>query len=70
MKDDFERSLRAGLSAALERMDLVTRDEFEVQRIVLLRTRERLQALEARVAELERQVGIGRPGEEGGPSAS
>ena len=65
MKDDFERNLRAGLSAALERMDLVTRDEFEVQHRVLLRTREQLQALEARVAGLERQAGIGAPGGEG-----
>ncbi len=64
LKEDFERNLRAGLSAALERMDLVTREEFEVQRAVLLRTRERLEALEGRVAELERAAGLTPPGEE------
>jgi BMFP domain-containing protein YqiC len=41
-------------------MDLVTREEFDVQSAVLVRTREKLQRLEARVAELERQAGPGK----------
>ena len=53
LQDDFERNLRAALEAALRRMNLVSRDEFEVQQAVLARTREKLQALERRVAALE-----------------
>jgi len=41
------------LLASLQRLDLVPREEFELQEQVLLRTREKLEALEARVAELE-----------------
>jgi BMFP domain-containing protein YqiC len=57
LKQDIERNLRATLEAALSRMDLVTREEFDVQSAVLARTRERLQKLEAQVAELEKQAG-------------
>lgn len=53
LRGDVEHNLRSGLEAALGRLDLVTREEFEVQRAVLQRTRERLEALEKRVAELE-----------------
>jgi BMFP domain-containing protein YqiC len=49
LTDNFRDTLRAGL----RRLDLVTRDEFDVQRCVLLRTREKVEALEARVAQLE-----------------
>jgi BMFP domain-containing protein YqiC len=52
---DLERNLKAALSAFFSRLDLVTREEFDVQREVLLRTREKLEQLEAKVAELERQ---------------
>jgi BMFP domain-containing protein YqiC len=41
------------LKASLSRLDLVTREEFEVQEAVLARTREKLEALEARLKELE-----------------
>ena len=51
---DLEKNLRALLGGFLSRLDLVTREEFDVQRQVLLRTREKLAQLEARVAELER----------------
>src|SRR5688572_12876655 len=51
---DLEKNLRALLSGFFSRLDLVTREEFDVQRQVLLRTREKLAQLEARVAELER----------------
>ncbi len=53
MRDDLERNFRAMLDSAFERMDLVTREEFDVQRKVLERTRQKLTALEARVAALE-----------------
>lgn len=52
--EDMEKNLKAGLSAALAKLDLVTREEFEIQSAVLQRTRERLVALEQRVAQLER----------------
>lgn len=53
MRDDLERNFRAMLDSAFERMDLVTREEFDVQRKVLERTRQKLTALEAQVAALE-----------------
>lgn len=52
---DLERNVRAVLSSVFSRLDLVTREEFDVQREVLLRTRERLNELERKVAELERR---------------
>ena len=57
MRDDLERNFRALLDSAFERMELVTREEFDVQRKVLERTREKLAALEAKVAELEGPAG-------------
>ena len=52
-KDDLAKSIRATLQANLERLNLVTREEFDVQRLVLLRTREKLETLEKLVAKLE-----------------
>jgi len=54
MRDDLESNFRAVLRASLAKLDLVTRDEFEVQEAVLERTREKLEALEERLAELEK----------------
>jgi ubiquinone biosynthesis accessory factor UbiK len=54
---DIERNLRAMLSSLFARLDLVTRGEFDVQSAVLARTREKLSALEARLAELEKTAG-------------
>ena len=62
VRDDLRHNLNAAVSAALARMDLVTREEFDVQAAVLARTRAKLEALEAQVAELERadrEVGAG-----------
>ncbi|MCF6336946.1 MAG: accessory factor UbiK family protein [Gammaproteobacteria bacterium] len=56
MQQDMEKNLRAALQVALAKMELVTRDEFEVQSAVLQRSREKLAALEARVTELEKQL--------------
>jgi BMFP domain-containing protein YqiC len=50
---DVERNVRAMLQGGLQRLDLVPREEFEIQAQVLMRTREKLEALEARVTELE-----------------
>ena len=50
---EFEANLKATLQAGLAKLDLVTREEFEVQRAVLLRTREKLDALERTISELE-----------------
>ena len=51
--EELQASFRIALQAGLARLDLVTREEFDVQRAVLLRTREKLDALERHVAELE-----------------
>jgi hypothetical protein len=53
---DLEKNLRALLTGAFSRLDLVTREEFDVQREVLARTRAKLEELEAKLAELEKQV--------------
>ncbi len=50
---DIEKNLRAVMASLFAKLDLVTREEFDVQREVLARTREKLTQLEARVAELE-----------------
>ena len=50
---EIEKNMRAALAGVFARLDLVTREEFDVQREVLSRTRARLEALEARIAELE-----------------
>lgn len=53
LRDDLERNFRAVLQSGLARLDLVTRQEFDVQSAVLRRTRERLEQLERRLAALE-----------------
>lgn len=50
---DVERNIRALLSGAMARLDLVTREEFDAQARVLARTREKLESLEQRLAALE-----------------
>ena len=61
LQADIQRNLRAGMEAGLARLDLVTREEFDVQTAVLARTRAKLEALEARVAEMERWDPDGSP---------
>ena len=51
---DFEKNSRAMLASVFAKMDLVTREEFDVQTEVLKRTREKLTELEAKLAELEK----------------
>jgi BMFP domain-containing protein YqiC len=50
---DLEKNLRALMQSALGRLDLVTREEYDVQREVLTRTRAKLEELEAKLEELE-----------------
>ena len=52
-REDLDDILRASISAALSRMDLVTREEFDVQTAVLARTREKLETLISQLQELE-----------------
>ena len=51
-REELQQNFKSVLQAGLGKLDLVTREEFEVQRAVLLRTREKLDALEQRLAEL------------------
>ncbi len=55
-KDDMEKNVHALLQSALSKLDLVSREEFEVQKAVLAKTRSRLEDLEKKVAELEKQL--------------
>ena len=52
-REDLGANFRSVLQAGLGKLDLVTREEFDVQRCVLLRTREKLEALERQLAALE-----------------
>ena len=51
-REELQQTFKSALQSGLSRLDLVTREEFDVQRAVLLRTREKLDALEQRLAEL------------------
>jgi BMFP domain-containing protein YqiC len=53
LKDDLEKTFQAVLQGALGKLDLVTREEFEVQKMVLAKTRSKLEDLERRVSEME-----------------
>jgi len=59
---DIEKNMRAMLASLFSRLDLVTREEFDVQREVLSRTRQKLAELEAKIAELEKQANSSGPG--------
>ncbi|WP_438951241.1 accessory factor UbiK family protein [Porticoccus sp.] len=53
---EMQQKLRAAAQAAFDRLDLVTRDEFDAQQAVLKRSREKLEKLEQQLAELKVQV--------------
>ena len=61
---DLERNVKAMVSSAFTKIDLMPREEFDVQAKVLARTRERLEQLEQRVAELEAKLGERSPAQE------
>lgn len=54
MREDLESNFRGVLRSGLNKLDLVTREEFEVQEAVLARTRQKLEQLEAKLEELEK----------------
>jgi BMFP domain-containing protein YqiC len=56
LQEDLESNFRAVLRATLGKLDLVTREEFDLQAEVLARTRAKAEALEARIAELEKKA--------------
>ena len=53
VRDDLEKNFRSILQSGLGKLDLVTREEFEVQEAVLARTRQKLEALESRLKKIE-----------------
>ncbi|MBZ0221516.1 MAG: accessory factor UbiK family protein [Dokdonella sp.] len=57
-KADLTANFRSALQAGLRNLDLVTREEFDVQRCVLLRTREKIEELEQQLAALESSLGV------------
>ena len=71
-KQEFEKAVRQAVSNGFSRMDLVTREEFDVQTQVLARTRAKLEALEQRVTDLEQRLDgkRGQPESEEGDLAS
>ena len=56
LQNDLQHNLRSGLEAALSKLNLVTREEFDVQQAVLMRTRAKVDALEKQLAELEKML--------------
>jgi ubiquinone biosynthesis accessory factor UbiK len=61
VQQDLESNFRAVLRASLGKLDLVTREEFDAQTKVLERTRAKAEALESRIAELEKALGSAAP---------
>lgn len=60
-REELQQNFKSVLQSGLAKLDLVTREEFEVQRAVLLRTREKLEELQRAVAALEGQLGTAPP---------
>ena len=56
LRDELQQNFKSVLQTGLSKLDLVTREEFEVQRAVLLRTREKVEELQRAVTELEAQL--------------
>lgn len=54
---ELQQRIKAAAQATFDKLDLVTRDEFDAQRAVLARSREKLEQLERQVAELEARLG-------------
>lgn len=55
LKEDLEKNLRATLNASFAKMELVTREEFDIQTALLQRTRSQLDTLQKKLTELENQ---------------
>ena len=58
-REELQENFKAVLQSGLSKLDLVTREEFDVQRAVLLRTREKLEQLQGRVLDLETRLATG-----------
>ena len=58
-REELQSTFKSALQAGLGKLDLVTREEFDVQRAVLLKTREKVDALEKTLAELEGRNSVG-----------
>ena len=56
LKEDLEKNLRATLNATFSKMEIVTREEFDIQASLLSRTREKLETLQEKLSELEKQL--------------
>ena len=56
LKEDLEKNLRATLNATFSKMELVTREEFDIQASLLSRSREKLETLQEKLSELEKQL--------------
>ena len=56
LKDDLEKNIRATLNATFSKMELVTREEFDIQASLLSRTRAKLEALQKKLSEIEKQL--------------
>ena len=61
LRDELQQNFKSVLQTGLAKLDLVTREEFEVQRAVLLRTREKVEELQRAVTQLEVQLGNAAP---------
>ena len=56
LKEDLEKNLRATLNATFSKMEIVTREEFDIKASLLSRTREKLEILKEKLSELEKQL--------------
>jgi BMFP domain-containing protein YqiC len=56
LKQDWEKNAQGILSAAFNKLEIITREEFDAQTKVLARTRQKISALETQVAELEKII--------------
>ena len=56
IRDEFNKNLKVAVQGAISRLDLVTREEFDAQAIVLQRTRSMIEELEKQVTELEQRL--------------
>ena len=68
VRSDLGATFRSTLQAGLRELDLVTREEFDVQRCVLLRTREKLEELEQQILALERSTAGAVPAQPDAPA--
>jgi len=56
LKDDLEKNMRATLNATFSKMELVTREEFDIQASLLSKTRKKLEELQKKLSELEKEI--------------